>query len=162
MIKFKTLLTSSRFPITFCTVALFVVTFFTATFIGTSSHAQTTSIAVGEAKTKKPMIILAQPGTTSSELTAQISQIQKTIESDLEFTDQFRVSRPSEGLVSDYTSSGNVKSEGGHIVYEFHFTQVGGGKEILGKRYTSDLQDYKTLAHSIANDIVFDFNVKPR
>ncbi len=129
----------------------------TAGFISLSavtSYAQTTSIAVGEAKTKKPMIALSSPSTTSANITAQISQIQKTIENDLNFSDQFRTSAATEKNSADYSSTGTIKSENDHLTYEFHLTLVGSGKEILGKRYSSDLSDYKTLAHSIANDIV--------
>lgn len=124
-------------------------------FLAGISQAQTTSISVGEAKTKKPMIALGTPAITAPNLSAEVSQIQKTISNDLAFTDQFRVTAGSEKSSADYATSGTVKSDNGHIVYEFHLTQVGGDKDILGKRYTSDASDYKTLAHSIANDIVY-------
>jgi len=118
------------------------------------SRAQTTSLAVGEAKLKKPVIVLGPPSSSTPALTATIAQIQKTIENDLNFVDQFRVTPGADKNTADYTSTGSVKSDGDHLVYEFHFSQSG-GKEILGKRYTSDSDEYKTLAHSIANDIVF-------
>ena len=124
-------------------------------FIASISHAQTTSMAVGEAKTKKPMVLMSTPSTTTANLTAEISQMQKTIESDLSFTDQFRIAPTTGKSTADYATSGSVKTENDHLVYEFHLTQVGGGKEILAKRYTSDPEEYKTIAHSIANDIVF-------
>jgi len=120
----------------------------------TGAHAQTTSLAVGEAKLKKPVIVLAPPSSVSPSLTATIAQIQKTIENDLNFVDQFRVSPGADKSTADYTSTGSIKNEGDHLSYEFHFAQAG-GKEILAKRYTSDSDEYKTLAHSIANDIVF-------
>ncbi len=122
-------------------------------FITFSSHAQTTSVSVGDAKTAKPKIAINIPSGIPPIFNSEVAQIKKMVESDLTFTDQFRISN-GEGT-PDYTTSGIVKSEKGRIVYEFHLTQVGGGKEILGKRYTSDAEDYRTLGHSIANDIVF-------
>jgi TolB protein len=119
-----------------------------------NAHAQTTSISVGEAKTKKPDIHLASPTSTGNELTAEISQIQKTIASDLAFTDQFRNTPDSEKEKADYRSNGSIKLENGRISYEFHLKQTGNEQDILGKRYQSDRDDYKTLAHLIANDIV--------
>jgi TolB protein len=117
------------------------------------AHAQTTSISVGDAKTAKPKIAINVPSGIPPIFNAEVAKIKKTIENDLLFTDQFRISN-GEGS-PDYSTSGVVKNENGRIVYEFHLTQVGGGKEILGKRYTSDAVDYKTVGHAIANDIVF-------
>ena len=133
----------------------FILPLLVTSVFASLAQAQTTSIAVGEAKTKKPMIALSAPTAGSPNLTAEISQMQKTIENDLDFTGQFRVSTAEDKTTADYATSGVVKTENNHLVYEFHLTLVGGGKEILGKRYTSDVQDYKTTAHSIANDIVF-------
>jgi TolB protein len=119
------------------------------------SFAQTTSIAVGTAKTKKPTVSLAPPAQSTANVSAETTQIQKTIESDLLFTDQFQVTGSAEKASSDYFTSGSIKSEGGKLVYEFHLSLSGDGKEILAKRYTSEMSEYRTLAHSIANDIVF-------
>ena len=130
-----------------------MINFIPLLFIVATSHAQTTSIAVGDAKTAKPKIAINIPSGIPPIFNSEVAQIKKTVENDLTFTDQFRIST-GEGT-PDYTTSGVVKNENGRIVYEFHLTQVGGGKEILGKRYTSDAMDYKTVGHSIANDIVY-------
>lgn len=119
------------------------------------AQAQTTAISVGEAKTQKPEIHLATPTLTGGDLSAEVTQIQKIIENDLAFTDQFR-SAPEAGKdKADYQGSGTVKLDGSRIAYEFRLRQSGAEKELLARRYLSDRADYKTLAHSIANDIVF-------
>ena len=128
--------------------------------IASISHAQTTSLAVGEAKTKKPLIVLTAPNNSTPTLAAEVSQIQKIIENDLKFVDQFQISTSGDKTGADYAASGNVKSEDGHIIYEFHLAQSGAGSEVLAKRYTSDVEEYKTLAHSIAYEIVFTITGK--
>jgi len=145
----------SKFKPSF-SAALFVgITAFAQSMIASPrALAQTTTISVGEAKTKKPAITLTSPSQAGTELAAETTKIVKTIESDLTFTDQFKVSE-SAGTDTDYTTSATIKLEGGRIVYEFHLKPVGGDKDLLGKRYTSDKEEYKTLAHTIANDIVF-------
>ncbi len=117
------------------------------------SQGQTTAISVGEAKTKKPIIQLVTPQQTGTELTAEVGKIMKLIESDLVFTDQFKI-LSSAGTEADFTTSGVIKADGSRIVYEFHMKQSAAEKEILAKRYTADREEFKTLAHTIANDMV--------
>jgi TolB protein len=119
------------------------------------TRAQTPAISVGEAKTQKPEIFLAKPTLTGVDLSAEVTQIQKIIEADLAFTDQFRMVGDSAKDKSDFQGSGAVKLDGSRIAYEFRFKQSGAEKELLARRYLSDRADYKTLAHSIANDILF-------
>jgi TolB protein len=135
----------------FLTLSLLI----TAPLFASFASAQTTAISVGEAKTKKPDVYLALPTITNNELVAETGQIQKIIQSDLAFTDQFRNTPDSEKDKADYRSSGTIKLESNRIAYEFHLKAAGGDKDLLARRYLSDRSDYKTLAHSIANDIVF-------
>jgi len=138
----------------------------------TPAHAQPVSVAVGEAKVKKSVIALTDPASANDNAKSRAAQIEKVIESDLNFTDQFTL-LPKGGFAqskvgslgdvkfaewaktgTDYLSFSNVKLEGKKIVYEFHLINVGSNQEALAKRYTSDTDDTKILAHSVANDIV--------
>jgi TolB protein len=124
-----------------------------------SAHSQTTAISVGEAKTKKPIIQLLAPQQTGTELSAEVGKIMKLIESDLVFTDQYKVVSSSSPEV-DYSTTGTIKNDGDRIVYEFHLKTSGVEKELLAKRYTADRDEFKTLAHTVANDIVFAISGK--
>ena len=137
-----------------------------------AASAQSTYLQVGEAKTKKSSIALSLPSTHPEMASAALSVIHRTIQADLEFTDQFRI-LPESGFPKkqiatktdlvfpdwakagvDFVSFGSFSSEGAHVAYEFHFMGVGSNQEVLGKRYTADASDLKALAHAIANDIV--------
>lgn len=137
-----------------------------------SARAQSTYLSVGAAKTKKAVIALTRAEIAGDKAAALLKQVNNTVESDLNFTDQFRL-LPAGGFAqtsiknaadlnqpewiktgTDYVSYGNAKMEGDKLVYEFHFVNVGGNKEVLAKRYTSESSDAKLLGHSIANDIV--------
>jgi TolB protein len=136
------------------------------------ASAQPVSVAVGEAKEKKSVIALTPSNLAGDNAGAPAAQIEKIIESDLAFTAQFNLlpkggfAQPkvsSLGAVqfgdwaktgTDYLAFSTAKIEGGKVVYEFHLANIGGNKEVLAKRYTSDSDDTKILAHSVANDIV--------
>jgi TolB protein len=143
------------------------------TLLFTSSvFAQSTYLQVGEAKTKKAVVALT-PGIAAPEsATGALSQVEKTIQSDLEFIDAFRI-LPAAGFPqnkitaseqikyadwaksgTDYLSFGSFKLDGSNAVFEFHLMNIGGNKEVLAKRYTSESSELKILGHSIANDIV--------
>ena len=137
-----------------------------------SAIAQTPYLQVGEAKNKKSSIALTLPSAAPASAGAALSIIQQTVQSDLEFTDQFRILAeagfPKKQIINksdlafpewakagaDFVSYGSFTQEGAHITYEFHFMGVGSTQEVLGKRYTAEASDLKPLAHSIANDIV--------
>ena len=130
----------------------------------TPSFAQPTSIAVGAAKTKKPVVAL---------VSVDDSTIQKTIAHDLEFLDLFKLlpkenfAQPTLNSVTpikfpdwaktgtDYVGFGSTKVESGKLSFEFHLSNIGGNTEVLAKRYTAASSEAKVLAHQVANDIVF-------
>jgi TolB protein len=137
------------------------------------SYAQSTYLQVGEAKTKKAVVAITGAAAVPESSKGALDQVEKTIQSDLEFTDTFRL-LPAPGFPqarigaleeihfadwaksgADYLSFGNFKSEGGRVTFEFHLVNVGGNHEVLGKRYSAESSELKVLAHSIANDIVF-------
>ncbi len=137
-----------------------------------AASAESTYLQVGEAKTKKSSIALTLPSATPASASAALAIIQQTIQTDLEFTDQFRI-LPESGFPkkqiantselafsdwakagADFVSFGSFSNDGEHLTYEFHFMGVGSNQEVLGKRYTADASDLKSLAHAMANDIV--------
>lgn len=134
-------------------------------------------IAVGSAKTKKtvmaiPALQLPRAGALLDQISKQIHEI---VTSDLEFMDLFRFlnaaafieNRESAGItldrfkLSDWTSigaefllKGALVLEGNVLTLEAHLFDTFGGKEVLAKRYVTAREDSKTLAHSLANDVV--------
>ncbi|MBU6154914.1 MAG: PD40 domain-containing protein [Bdellovibrionales bacterium] len=137
------------------------------------AYGQSTYLQVGEAKTKKPVIALTPNSTAKESAKAALAIIEQTVRSDLEFTDQFRMlpdsAFPQTSIASlselktgdwaktgsDYVGFGSFSESKGTSALEFHLASVGGGNEILAKRYTTDSGEWKTLGHTIANDIVF-------
>ena len=137
-----------------------------------SAFAQSTYLKVGDAKTKKAVIALTSATSTSPIQQAQLTQVEKTIQSDLDFTDFFRLLPPAgfpQAKISaltgiqfadwakagtDYLSYGNFKIENDQVFFEFHLVNVGSNAEVLAKRYNGDADELKVLAHTIANDIV--------
>ena len=136
-------------------------------------HAQSTYLAVGNAKTKKAVLALTETTPTGA-VSAYLGQIQKTIEADLNFIEAFRLlpssAFPQSSLSSvaelkqtewmksgaDFLTFSQLKLERGTtLTYELHVVNISGNKEALAKRYTSDISDLKPLSHAIANDIVF-------
>ena len=136
------------------------------------ANAQSTYLKVGEAKTKKSVVALMEPAVPAPAASAAASQVTKTIQSDLEFIDAFRI-LPAAGFAqaklstaeevkypewvksgADYVTFGNFKMEGNKAVYEFHLINIGGNAEVFGKRYLADANELKILAHTVANDIV--------
>ncbi len=136
------------------------------------SLAQSTYLQVGEAKTKKSVIALTPLSAEPDRASAALLVVQQTIQSDLEFTDQFKI-LPSAGFPqakisvlsemkfedwakagTDYVAFGKFTEEKSRVTYELHFVNIGSNQEVLAKRYLSDAGELKVLAHSIANDLV--------
>ena len=135
------------------------------------AHAQSNYLKVGEAKVKKSVLALSPPLTDALHL-ANATQVAKTIQDDLSFVDFFNL-LPASGFPQanikttteikypewiksgvDYLSLSDLKIQDSRIVLEFHLVSTGGGKEVFGKRYTADVEEQKTLAHTVANDLV--------
>jgi TolB protein len=157
----------------FCSHHLSVLTaFLLGTFLLPSlSWGQSTYLSVGSAKTKKPVVALT-PIATANEKSQSLTQTaMDTVQRDLEFTEmiktlpatgfpQPKIQQASEiqtqewlKMGTDYLSFGSSKTEGDRLVLEFRLVNIGTGKEVLAKRYTSEPQDIKVLGHSIANDL---------
>jgi TolB protein len=142
-------------------------------FLAHAAHGQSTYLQVGEAKTKKPVIALTENTSASESGKAALKIIEQTIFSDLEFTDQFRLlpgsAFPQSSIPaladlktgdwaktgSDYVGFGSFTDAKNGASLEFHLASVGGGTEVLAKRYTAEAGEWKALGHTIANDIVF-------
>jgi TolB protein len=141
-------------------------------FLAPAARGQSTYLQVGEAKTKKPVIALTPLSVPGESAKAALKIIEQTLLADLDFTDQFRMlpgsafpqtSVPSLAELktgdwaktgSDYVGYGSFADSRSGASIEFHLASVGGGTEVLAKRYTADSGEWKALAHSIANDIV--------
>ena len=142
------------------------------TLLAPSARSQSTYLQVGEAKTKKPVIALTEESSPSEPGKAAAKLVHQTILADLEFTDQFQL-LPASGFPqasvaalgdlkigdwaktgSDYVGFGSYSEVKGQASLEFHLASIGGGTELLAKRYSADPNELKALGHSIANDIV--------
>jgi TolB protein len=142
------------------------------------SSEQPTYLKVGEAKTKKPVIALTTGSASSENASARLKIVSQTIQSDLAFTDQFKL-LPEAGFAqpkitglaevkfpewakagADYVSFGTFSEEKGQLVYEFHLVNVGSNHEAIAKKFIADKEDAKTLGHAIANDIVQAITLK--
>ncbi len=153
--------------------ALFVFAVFLAANLAPQHFTEAASapyIPVGSAKTKKT--IIAFPDIKGD--TALGKQISDTAMNDLTFMDLFKF-LPSSAFVepataginldqfklSDWTSIGaefvlkaSATTQGRIIVLEAHLYDTFGGKQVLAKRYVAAPSDIKTLAHTLANNVV--------
>jgi TolB protein len=145
--------------------------------LSTSAFAQSTYLKVGEAKVKKAVIALTVPTVDAAHM-ANAKLITKTIQDDFEFADQFRIlpasAFPQSKIASpadikyddwlkagaDYMAYGNFTSDGSRVTLEFHLISTGGNQEVFAKRYSAESNELKILAHTIANDIVFNVTGK--
>ena len=147
--------------------------------IPTLHHAQvhadeTPSIAVGQARIRKTVIAFAEIKTAGDQAASIARSIKEIVNTDLTFMDMFRFLSsaafiepktagitPNEFKLSDWNSIGTefliksavtVQAQG--FVLEAYLYDVRGSKQALGKRYMANLGDAKTVAHTLANDIV--------
>lgn len=135
------------------------------------SYAQSSYIAVGEAKLKKTSIGFLTK--SSGAASPHAALIQNTLESDITFLDLFRIfpstqfpqtdiSKADDVNYStwkktalDYLSFITVLSEGSsRVSVEAFLFNISSEKPILGKRYKADTGDLKTLARRIGDDFV--------
>lgn len=133
-------------------------------------------IAVGSARAKKTAIAYAPtqqvnappPGTNASQT------IEKTVTSDLTFTDLFRfipassfIEKPGAGIqhsqfkLTDWQNiqaevlvKTSIQFDGKSLALEAYVYEVNSGKQVLAKKYVATQSDAVTLGHSFANDIV--------
>lgn len=132
-------------------------------------------IPVGQAKIKKTVIAfpaIKQQGDAT--LGAFAKTITDTVNSDLSFMDIFKFLPPAAfvepataGLtpdtfkMSDWTSIGTefllksaVSRQGDSLVLEAYLYDVQASKQVLAKRYVAAGTEAKTLAHTLANNVV--------
>lgn len=154
-------------------IALFVSIGFSATtFAGDAPY-----IPVGTAKVKKTVLAFPDVKAESSRNKALAKNIHEIVENDLTFMDLFTFLGSSAfledtakaGIVpeqfkfSDWNSIGTefliksgltVDDKTSTVVLEAHLYDVAGGKQVLGKKYHANLGDVKSLAHTLANNVV--------
>jgi TolB protein len=120
-----------------------------------SALAQSTYLQVGEARAKKPGLVLVPAKPANPIDSGILDQIEKRIRADLEFTDAFRLlSSESESGV-DHVGTASFSKEGSQLQFEFRLRSTGSKSEILSKKYLGDPASPAVLAHTVANDIVF-------
>lgn len=131
-----------------------------------------TYIAVGKAKTRKTVIGLPS-FVGSSSLKPASGKILEIINNDLLYMDGFQVLDPKtytdtstgvepgtfqmtswSAIQAEFVLKAAIKSTDNGIAVEIYLYNVGSGTSVLTKRYLSTLGDVKTLAHSVANDVV--------
>ena len=129
-------------------------------------------ISVGQAKTKKTVMAFPQiqAGGDAKDVGAQIHDV---VSRDLAFMDLFRFLDPkgylekSGGLVpgtfkfSDWTAVGaefvlktGLAKAGNTVTLEAYLYDAFGAKQVLGKRYVASVNDARTVAHTLAGDVV--------
>ncbi|HAR42013.1 MAG TPA: Tol-Pal system beta propeller repeat protein TolB [Bdellovibrionales bacterium] len=135
----------------------------------------TTYIPVGSARTKKTVIAFTDIRNTGGQAAAIAKTISETVNRDLSFMDIFRflpatafIENPAtSGILpgtfkfSDWSSIGAeflVKAaigvEGKNMTLEANLYDTFGAKQVLAKRYVAFTADAKTVAHTLANNIV--------
>jgi TolB protein len=144
-----------------------------STLVPSAQAADAPYIAVGSAKTKKTVIafpqIIANGGDKGT-----AGEIAKIVTDDLNFMDLFRflpesafVEKPGAGInldqfkLSDWTSiqaefliKASVETQGRNVSLEAHVYDTFGSKQILAKRLVGSAGDVRTVAHTLANNIV--------
>jgi TolB protein len=139
-----------------------------------NAKAETVYIPIGSAKTKKSIIAFAPiraAGGNAANIARSMSEV---ISNDLAFMDLFKFLEPTAfiepataGLTpdafkfSDWTSIGaefliktSLASDGTNLTLESYLYDTFGAKQLLSKRYVASDNDYRTVAHTFANNIV--------
>ncbi len=139
-----------------------------------TAHAQDRPyISVGQAKTKKSVIAFPEVRTdAASSDTART--LHSVVSTDLAFMDLFRfldskafIEKPGAGIqtgtfqLSDWSSIGAefvIKTQLARtdqaLTLEAYLYDTAGAKQVLAKRYVAAPGDSRTLAHTLANDVV--------
>ena len=156
--------------------AIYFVLF--ATFLApdlTWAQEGTPYIPVGSARTKKTVIAFPEIRFSGAQSAALARTISEIVERDLSFMDLFRflgtsafIENPNTaGLTpgtfkyTDWSSIGAeflikaaLGSEGNNMTLEAYLYDTFGTKQVLSKRYIAFTTDVKTVAHTLANNIV--------
>lgn len=131
-----------------------------------------TYIAVGQAKTRKTIIALPAFAGTAN-LKSAADKTLEIINTDLLYMDSFQILSPKayidpsagvepgtfqmsnwSSIQAEFVLKAAIKPTETGIALEAYLYNVGSGNSVLTKRYLSSLGDVKTLAHTVANDIV--------
>jgi TolB protein len=131
-------------------------------------------IAVGDAKTKKTVVALPEIY-GSANLATYTKAINDTVTNDLIFMDLFKVLGPVASIedrnqagvtagsfkFSDWASIGSdflvkaqLSQQGEALSLEAYLYDVTQSKQVFGKRYVASTSDVRTMAHTLANNIV--------
>jgi len=139
--------------------------------------ADTPYISVGTAKVKKTVLAFPDIKTDNSRNSPLAKTVLETVTNDLAFMDLFTFLGKSAfvedtekaGLTPDqfkYTDWSSIGTDfllktslsndekTGTLVLEAHLYDIAGAKQVLGKKYFATLSDVKTMAHTLANNVV--------
>ncbi len=137
--------------------------------------ADRTYISVGAAKTKKTVLAFPDVRVLSPREGAFAKIITETTTNDLTFMELFKF-LPASAFIEDSAKSGltlgtfkmtdwsaissefllktSLTPEGAGIALEAYLYDVAGAKQVMAKKYVAAQADVKTLAHTLANDVV--------
>lgn len=140
------------------------------------AQADTTYLAVGKAKTRRSVLAIAPlvwkgPG---RDKTGAGRKIYATLQNDLIFMDLFSllpsssfIEKPTAGVApqefrmkdwstigTEYLIKAAASVQGKTLTLESYLYQVKTGKQLIAKRYISEIKETSTVAHTFANDIV--------
>ncbi|MGK5090067.1 translocation protein TolB [Bdellovibrionota bacterium FG-2] len=137
--------------------------------------ADRTYISVGAAKTKKTVLAFPEIRVASPRDGAFAKILTETVTNDLTFMELFKF-LPGSAFVEDSSKAGialgsfkmtdwssigsefllktALTPEGAGIALEAYLYDIAGAKQVLAKKYVAAQADIKTLAHTLANDVV--------
>jgi TolB protein len=128
----------------------------------TSVYSESNYVAVGTAQVKKTVLAFPKPVSISTETdrSGTVAVLQKVVVDDLLFMDTFSFLPESSSpektntLGADYLIKTNVTVSGNTVTLEANVHELKNGTALLSKKYVAETRDNRTLAHSLANDIV--------
>jgi len=154
-------------------IFLFTITFFSS-FISAQASEPAIKIAVSEARTKKSIVAFPILSATNDG-EGKLRSIREVTMEDLSFSGLFDFLNPTAFVedpakagislgafkMTDWSSIGAeflIKGQGsiskGEVNLEIYLYAVMSGKQLLAKRYKSDLKTTRKLAHTISNDVM--------
>ncbi len=129
-------------------------------------------LAVGSAKTRRTVVALPNWG-VSGNLSAAATKTLETIKADLLFMDLFQIQDPKtftdnspqaapntfkmdawSGIGTEFLVKATVAPAEKGLTVDTYVYQVAANTSVMNKRYLSSMGDIKTLAHTMADDIV--------
>jgi len=164
-------------------VRLFIILFFVLSVLPSSLGAQVRGLIVGPGAERYPIAVSPLKSLAPAKDEARISEeIADTISRDLMLTGWFRVVdrsayiedpqrtgitlgtfdfRDWSTIGAEALVKGGFLIEGDGLTVELRLFDVYQAKEMVGKRYTGKVKDFRRIAHKFADEIIFQFTGVP-